>query len=359
MTYEVYNGLTDTIFAPIVEGRTVVNPPCDVNIEANVTCNPALVRLEVVTIELMKGEAIVASRGERVAPYFLFGDTPGGNIYAGRVGAGNYTIRTQIAGAESPPVSFTFGTCDPGNGRPSSAAAAIVPNLPTKTPSAAPSSTPPGVFSATLSSIPSDSSSAPLSDVPSTFLCQCRSSSDVPTAMPSSIPSSIPSDVPSGMPSDKLSAATFEALSGMPSSLPSIAPSEVPSSSQIAPPAKAPIGSGCAVSFDVVNARVDTFVASLVDGGTVLNPPCQVNIEAVVACTPPLDKGVVALELRSGGLVVQAREERVAPYFLFGDTPGGNIYSGRILSGLYNIRTRILGAESPPLNFSLAGTCVP
>lgn len=106
--YVVYNGATDAFFATLVDGVTVSHPPCAINIEAVVP----RVTGSVVTIQLLSiGKRIVTARGEREAPYFLFGDS-GGDVFSGRIAAGSYSLRTIVDGVTSSAINFTLqGTC--------------------------------------------------------------------------------------------------------------------------------------------------------------------------------------------------------------------------------------------------------
>ena len=111
----------------------------------------------------------------------------------------------------------------------------------------------------------------------------------------------------------------------------------------------------CAASYKVFNAKTDTFVANIVNGGTITNPPCRINIEAILPCAPP---GTVALmELLQNGVVVRKKTDR-GRFFLFGNSDN-NISPGTIASGMYTIQTTINGFLVPPaVTFTLTGTCV-
>lgn len=116
----------------------------------------------------------------------------------------------------------------------------------------------------------------------------------------------------------------------------------------------------CTVQYRIFNGATDAFVANIVNGTTITNPPCGINIQAATTCAEPLT-GVVTTQLRSGTRVVSARGERDAPYFLFGDS-NGDVFSGTIPNGSYNLRsTASNGFVFVPgaVSFSLAGTCVP
>lgn len=114
---------------------------------------------------------------------------------------------------------------------------------------------------------------------------------------------------------------------------------------------------GCIATFNIYNAVTDTRVATVLSGGTVSNPPCQVNIEAVVTCAAPVS-GAVTIELLAGTRIVSSRGETAAPYFLFGDNGAGDVLPGTIASGNYTLQARANGVVSPAVGFTLAGTCV-
>jgi hypothetical protein len=114
----------------------------------------------------------------------------------------------------------------------------------------------------------------------------------------------------------------------------------------------------CAASYNVFNARTDRYFANIANGSTINNPPCSINIEAILPCTAKGTKVFVQL-LRDGSVVQEYLNE--GRYFLFGITKQKeNILPGTIASGTYTIQTKINGILQPaPYNFTLAGTCVP
>jgi hypothetical protein len=111
----------------------------------------------------------------------------------------------------------------------------------------------------------------------------------------------------------------------------------------------------CAASYKVFNARTDRFFADIANGGTINNPPCSINIEAILPCA---SKGATAtVQLLQGGTVIQELAER-SRFFLFGNNKN-NILPGTIVSGTYTIQTKVNGVVQPaPFTFTLAGTCV-
>lgn len=113
VTYNVYNAVTNQPVAPLVNGGTIARPPCQVNIQADVKCGFPIPGT--VTVDLRSGTRSVATRGERVAPYFLFGDNEMGDVFAGTIKAGSYSIGASVTipGILIPSVNFTFGTCVP------------------------------------------------------------------------------------------------------------------------------------------------------------------------------------------------------------------------------------------------------
>jgi hypothetical protein len=111
----------------------------------------------------------------------------------------------------------------------------------------------------------------------------------------------------------------------------------------------------CSASYNVFNARTDKLVANIANGGTINNPPCSINIEAILPCA---SKGATAMvQLLQGGSVIQELAE-TSRFFLFGNNKN-NILSGTIASGTYTIQTKINGVLQPaPFTFTLTGTCV-
>jgi hypothetical protein len=110
LSFNVYNGRNESLSAPLVNGGTVTKPPCQVNIQASVSCGFSVSK---VLIELRKGKSVIKSSTEATAPYFLFGNN-GADVYSGTISAGTYVIQATIDGIIHPPVSFTFsGACVP------------------------------------------------------------------------------------------------------------------------------------------------------------------------------------------------------------------------------------------------------
>lgn len=114
VTYKMYNSLTQSLVAVLVDGLVLSSPPCAVNIQAEVTCgfpgNP-IPGANNVTITLNnRAGRNVATRLEKVAPYYLFGDT-NGRILEGRIAAGTYRISTLVGTIPTKSLLFTTGTC--------------------------------------------------------------------------------------------------------------------------------------------------------------------------------------------------------------------------------------------------------
>lgn len=114
--------------------------------------------------------------------------------------------------------------------------------------------------------------------------------------------------------------------------------------------------SGCPLSYAVYNAATDSFVTNLVDGGTITNPPCKVNIKIDVLCGSAIDN--VRSELFKGTTRIANRSERTEPYFLFGNN-GTDVFAGTIASGTYKLTTKINGIEHPSITFTFSGACTP
>jgi len=112
----------------------------------------------------------------------------------------------------------------------------------------------------------------------------------------------------------------------------------------------------CKAFYKIFNARTDRFFAEIANGGTINNPPCSINIEAILPCA---SKGAKAkVQLLQGSTVIKELVD-TDRFFLFGNNKN-NILPGTIASGTYKIRTKINGIVQPaPFTFTLAGTCVP
>lgn len=113
----------------------------------------------------------------------------------------------------------------------------------------------------------------------------------------------------------------------------------------------------CSPIFNVFNAANNTFVGSLKKGQTFKCPPREINIEVVLPCGPAGVPVVVKLTNFNDQVVVASRNERTAPYFLFGDS-NGDVLTGRLNSGKYWISATVNGKTSDPFTFKLGSPCV-
>jgi secreted PhoX family phosphatase len=112
VTYRVFNANTQQVVATLVDGLVIAQPPCLVNIQAVATCGSPQTPITppvVITLAARTG-AVVRTRTETLAPYFLFGDT-NGRILDGAISSGTYRISSTVGGVATPSVLFTFGTC--------------------------------------------------------------------------------------------------------------------------------------------------------------------------------------------------------------------------------------------------------
>lgn len=110
---------------------------------------------------------------------------------------------------------------------------------------------------------------------------------------------------------------------------------------------------GCDVTFNLYSGQTNRKVA-MIQEGKQYSPPCEVNIEASLKCGFKVRN--VVLEIQRGGKLVHRREDRRAPYFLYGNF-WFNVYSGKLGVGSYSIFATINGIVHPATNFKL-GACV-
>lgn len=111
----------------------------------------------------------------------------------------------------------------------------------------------------------------------------------------------------------------------------------------------------CTVRLGVYNAASNAKVSTVPSDGLVSNPPCNVNIEVELTCTPPFTYGAVFIELLSGSQVLKFRNETAAPFLLFGNV-GADILAGSIPGGIYTIRTTAGGKTFKPSLLTM-GSC--
>jgi hypothetical protein len=109
--------------------------------------------------------------------------------------------------------------------------------------------------------------------------------------------------------------------------------------------------SNCTVSYRLYDTDLNMFFSTLVGEDNISYPPCNINIEAVVSCSGPVEEGVRITLRAADGSLVKSKKEQLVPYFLFGDYKG-NVRSAR-LEGKYTIQTFMEAVETPPISFTM------
>jgi hypothetical protein len=120
------------------------------------------------------------------------------------------------------------------------------------------------------------------------------------------------------------------------------APNRPVPTSVLSPIKAVPITNLCSVLYKVYNGGTNEFVSNITPNGTVVNPPCKVNVEAVITCNKKLvtDKQItMTLQRTLDKKLVQSGSEISGPYFLFGNN-GTDVYSGKIGKAKFNIRVQ-------------------
>ena len=94
----------------IVNGGNITSPPCRVNIEVVLPC---ATEGESVTVQLLDAAGSVVGARSQTDAFFLFGRNRNGNVLAGTIAAGTYTIQAIANGVVQPsPTTFTLsGSC--------------------------------------------------------------------------------------------------------------------------------------------------------------------------------------------------------------------------------------------------------
>ena len=110
---------------------------------------------------------------------------------------------------------------------------------------------------------------------------------------------------------------------------------------------------GCDVTLNLYSGQTNKKITTIQEGKQ-YKPPCEVNIEASLKCGFKIR--TVILEIHRGGRLVHRREDRRAPYFLYGSFLF-NVYSGKLGIGSYSMFVTINGIVHPATNFKL-GACV-
>jgi glycerophosphoryl diester phosphodiesterase len=106
--FNVYNGANNSFVGTLKKGATFKCPPREINIEVVLPCGPQGLP---VTVRLtnFNDQVVVASRLERTAPYFLYGDS-NGDVFSGRLDRGKYWISATVNGKTSDPFTFRLGS---------------------------------------------------------------------------------------------------------------------------------------------------------------------------------------------------------------------------------------------------------
>jgi hypothetical protein len=112
LNYELFDADRNIYVTNVYNASILKKAPCNVNIGVVFKCGfvPDKVRLE---LRKASNNALVASRDELRAPYFLFGDDANGDIRSGRIPAGEYTITAIINNIVHQSVRFTMNRCIP------------------------------------------------------------------------------------------------------------------------------------------------------------------------------------------------------------------------------------------------------
>jgi hypothetical protein len=112
VVYSVFNAATDSYFGPLLPGTKIIDPPCTINIQSNITCKDSFdTNMVMLRLRSESTGTVIRTGKERLPPYFLYGDA-NGVIFGGRIRPGNYTLETSSAGVIlPPPMSFMMGSC--------------------------------------------------------------------------------------------------------------------------------------------------------------------------------------------------------------------------------------------------------
>jgi hypothetical protein len=99
----VFNAATDSYFGPLLPGTKIIDPPCTINIQSNITCKDSFVtNMVMLRLRSVSTGSVIRTGKERLPPYFLYGDA-NGDIFGGGIRPGNYTLETSSAGVILPP----------------------------------------------------------------------------------------------------------------------------------------------------------------------------------------------------------------------------------------------------------------
>ena len=110
VTYRIYDKDLEAYYVNLYGDDNVSYPPCNINIEAVLTCSTPFNGAVRMQLRNDKGN-IVKTKTEKVVPYFLFGDFKG-NIRSSQL-LGEYTIETMLDEEVTEPIRFTLYPCVP------------------------------------------------------------------------------------------------------------------------------------------------------------------------------------------------------------------------------------------------------
>lgn len=112
VTYRLYDKDLESYYVNLYGDDNVSYPPCNINIEAVVSCRNKFDG--VVRLQLRDSDGnLVKVKTEKVAPYFLFGDFKG-KIRSAQL-LGEYSIESMLDDKETEPIRFTLYPCVPSS----------------------------------------------------------------------------------------------------------------------------------------------------------------------------------------------------------------------------------------------------
>ena len=110
VTYQLYDKDSEAYFINLHGEDNISYPPCNINIEAVVSCPTPFDG--VVRMQLRSSDGkLVRAKTEKDVPYFLYGDFKG-KIRSSQL-LGKYTIQSTLDDRVTEPVRFTLFPCVP------------------------------------------------------------------------------------------------------------------------------------------------------------------------------------------------------------------------------------------------------
>jgi hypothetical protein len=110
VTYRLYDKDLEAYYVNLFGEDNVSYPPCNINIEAVVSCPTPFEGAVRMQLRSSDG-SLVKAKTEKHAPYFLFGDFKG-KIRSSQL-LGEYTIQSSLNGKWAEPMRFTLYPCVP------------------------------------------------------------------------------------------------------------------------------------------------------------------------------------------------------------------------------------------------------